>query len=737
MNMASMNPSAVAGGPVGGGMSMMNNGSPATQANNNNGNTSPEQVKAQLNTYIYEYFIKLGHYDIARSLLREDKFEIRTRPPVKQSPGRRKDVEVNGVDGDSMDTDVKEDIPDDLPRPMHVGEANTPGIGFLYEWFSIFSDLFTAHQRSSKMQSGQAQTMNAAAQYLIQHQNMQRMRENAQSQNLARPNMVNSNQYMRANMRNNMMNGNVPRDMAKQMTPQQMHQMQQMNKAAILQQQQQMQREQGDVEMNGRASSPGEGENGGSPSKRPRLEGQQFNGGMMPNVRPGMPNVPPQNMMIQNAFNPNMNNGQFRQNGGMPQKPMQGGITNGMMNMSNAGSPLMQGINPQFGDNMQMDMYNQRIPGQQMQGTPGGGQSGNHALQDYQMQLMLLEQQNKKRLMMARQEQDNAVGRDGGPMIGMQPGGMSPSNSRTGTSPNPADQMKRTPQMGGLPGSPSAAEAMAGRSPAPMNFMNGMPTSDFNPGMFMKDNPGMVGPGGPNMRPPISMEIQQSMARQQHQTRMAQFQGGQPMVQQPSQGQPQPMGTPGQRNEMPPPQAPAGNIAQRNQPASPQSGNAPPTPSTTNKPNPKAKKAKDETTTTKKRPGKKNSTANAPSSENEPPATPNPSTPITPVHPQGFNSAGKAAGPVIQNTNQAPPPSQSLPPAQPQMHQPDLSQPTAFSEFNGPDQNFNLDFSTLENSDVLENFDFDSFLNTTGDDTFNFDGGIGVGGDFSLDATGE
>jgi hypothetical protein len=30
----------------------------------------------------------------------------------------------------------------------------------------------------------------------------------------------------------------------------------------------------------------------------------------------------------------------------------------------------------------------------------------NHALQDYQMQLMLLEQQNKKRLMMARQEQD-------------------------------------------------------------------------------------------------------------------------------------------------------------------------------------------------------------------------------------------------------------------------------------------------------------------------------------------
>jgi len=90
-----------------------------------------------------------------------------------------------------------------------------------------------------------------------------------------------------------------------------------------MQQQQAMQREQGDGELNGRASSPAEGENGGSPSKRPRLEGQQFNGAMMPNVRPGIPGVAPQSMMMQSSFNPNLNNAQFRQNGGMPQKPMQ------------------------------------------------------------------------------------------------------------------------------------------------------------------------------------------------------------------------------------------------------------------------------------------------------------------------------------------------------------------------------------------------------------------------------
>lgn len=524
--------------------------------------------------------------------------------------------------------------------------------------------------------------------------------------------------------------------------------------AAMLQQQQQMQRGEAEADMNGRNSPPAEGENGGSPSKRPRLEGQQFNAGMMPNGRPALPVVAPQNMMIQNAFNPNMNNPQFRQNGALqPQKPMpvsrnmsrvlshelttvQPGMPNGMMNMGNAGSPMMQGMNQaQFTDSMQLEMYNQRLAGQQMQGAPGGGQSGNHALQDYQMQLMLLEQQNKKRLMMARQEQDNAVNRDGQPMM---PGGMSPSGSgRTGTSPNPVDQMKRTPQMGGMPGSPSAGD-LSGRSPAGMNFMNGMPNADFNQAMFMKDGQGMVGPGGPNMRPPNAMEMQQALARQQQQQQQrgmgGQFPGGQPMVQQPSQGQPQPMGTPGQRSEMPPPQAPAGNNPQRNQGASPQSSNAPPTPSTSNKAAPKTKKGKDETSN-KKRPAKKNSTANAPSSENEPPATPAPSTPITPVHPgQAFNSGGKA-GQGISNTASAPAAAnQSMPPSQP-LHQPDMQQ-NSFPDF-APDQGFNLDFSTLENSDVLENFDFDSFLNTTNDDTFNFDGGIGVGGDFGLDGTGD
>jgi hypothetical protein len=47
-------------------------------------------------------------------------------------------------------------------------------------------------------------------------QSMQRLRENQQNQNLARPGMM-ANRFMQANMRNNMMNGNVPKEMVNKM----------------------------------------------------------------------------------------------------------------------------------------------------------------------------------------------------------------------------------------------------------------------------------------------------------------------------------------------------------------------------------------------------------------------------------------------------------------------------------------------------------------------------------------
>ena len=524
--------------------------------------------------------------------------------------------------------------------------------------------------------------------------------------------------------------------------------MQQINaQQQIMRAKQQMREQQGDMDMNGRPGTPADGDNGGSPSKRQRLNDPQFNGAMGPNGRiPGMPGAQNQQMLMQAGFQPNMNP-QFRPNAAaMQQKAMQGQMGNAMMmqNMANAGSPMLGPMgDAQFGANgMPGEMFNQRMPGPGMQG-PAGGQGGNHALQDYQMQLMLLEQQNKKRLMMARQEQDS-IGKapDGSTFpgqVGMQQG-MSPNGSRSGPSPNPTDQMKRgTPQLGGLPGSPAPGDNQ-GRSPG-MNFMGGDMGQGFNAALMMKDN-GFAGAMGPGMQPPgMNMANMANMARAQAARMPGQFSGGQPMVQQTSQGQQQPTGTPGQRNEMPPPQAPAtgGPNTNRNQPSSPQQNQAPPTPSTANKANPK-KKGKEgdnkkvsytQATTTNdtdqlsQKANKKNSTANA-SSEAEPPATPTPSTPITPHPPNNFNgSAGKGGLPGQGNMG---PTSNPVPLPAPTMSN-DMG--PAFG-FEAPDTQYNLDFSALDGGDVLENFDFDSFLNNngTGDD-FTFDSG--ALGDFPLD----
>ncbi|KAL7789571.1 hypothetical protein V8C43DRAFT_97014 [Trichoderma afarasin] len=74
---------------------------------------------------------------------------------------------------------------------------------------------------------------------------------------------------------------------------------------------------------------------------------------------------------------------------------------------------------------------------------------GDHALQDYNMQLKLLEQQNKKRLMMARQEQSKMEGisQDGQPSTPAGPNGqpspdISPMATKSGASYNPKDQTR-------------------------------------------------------------------------------------------------------------------------------------------------------------------------------------------------------------------------------------------------------------------------------------------------------
>lgn len=95
-------------------------------------------------------------------------------------------------------------------------------------------------------------------------------------------------------------------------------------------------------------------------------------------------------------------------------------------------------------------------------GTPGGKAGGgrNRALQEYQMQLMPMEQQNKKELI-ARQDTSGLPRNDGVPGDrGGQwaPGGLQPFQrpalqwARPGASPNTADQMKRGTQQMSITG---------------------------------------------------------------------------------------------------------------------------------------------------------------------------------------------------------------------------------------------------------------------------------------------
>lgn len=418
--------------------------------------------------------------------------------------------------------------------------------------------------------------------------------------------------------------------------------------------QNQMQRDPSDPDgTRQRPGSPGSAENAPSPSKRPRLGDSAFN----PN-QPGMRQVSgmpgqvgggniqqAQQLLWQHNINPNaLTLDQLQQFAdqtpsiqaksiAMYSTHLQSQQSQQMPNrqMGNAGVPQGQGspmMPPGPDGATAMTYYNPEMGGgpggmRAVPGAPGQpGTGSNHALQDYQLQLMLLEQQNKKRLMMARQEQDSMGGmpREGpngpggpapppGPNGQMMPDG-SPQGPRSGASPNPADQMKRgTPQMGNNIGSPHPDGAQSRGSPNAMNFIGG----EMNPALaphFMNGN--MVGNGQMNgMRPPSSHPNQQfngpvnpqMMAARGQQgagnNTQIQWQGGpsnNQMMQQ-SQGQ-QVQGTPQQRNSMPPPSGPAAAASNANnrtsspqQPAQ-QGTPQPPTPSQAAKPAPKKKESK-------------------------------------------------------------------------------------------------------------------------------------------------
>lgn len=721
-------------------MPMMNNG-----ANGATPRQGPEEeepdYELRLNTYIYDYFLKNHHFECAKAMLNG---HHNGDMPLKTFSKR----DANG--GGSMHIDSKDDLdsklPDDLP--LAVVPTDPQGASFLLEWFGLFWDVYFAHQKKAPPASAQAM------QYVARTQQESRLRQEQNNNMLRVPGMMSGSMgdYQQLLFRSQQ-NG-MPGDLRQKALQNQNRQFQNPQHVMNLQKQQQMmqqmRRDPSEMDMNGqRPRTPSSGDNAPSPSKRPRIDGHP--GMMMQNGRPqqmfdqahNSPNallmqggVPPTNltndqyMALQqqplqvqqkslDVFNQNLRNNQQRQNMSKPGMPGQG-------------SPMMQpgmdmgAVNAEFyGQNMQMAARGVMPNGN---GVPNGG---NHALQDYQMQLMLLEQQNKKRLLMARQEQEVPRGPDGQP--GMPPGGfvgpagMSPSGSRSGPSPGPNDQVKRgTPKIAqaGLPGSPMPDGSMpqARGSPAAMALGNGMQGDMFQM-KNMNEGMALMGPNGSMMRQPPSSHPnfngqftpQQIADMQQRRTGMPNGnwqqgpQGQAPMMQpQPPQQpqQPSQIGTPQQRTNMPPPSGLP--TAANGRPGSPAQPAAPPTPSQGNKANPKGKKDPKD----RKKPAKKGSTAGTvtaatPSSEAEPPPTPTPSTPITPVHPNSFNGQKNE---VQNQTTVSQNPATTAPAVEPPP--PETNAMEGYPP-DGGDGAFDMTFGNFNSEDHLQGFDFDSFL--TGD----------------------
>jgi hypothetical protein len=323
--------------------------------------------------------------------------------------------------------------------------------------------------------------------------------------------------------------------------------------------------------------------NGGMNGMNGGVQGNQFEGFVPPGQNAQQKNIEVYAQSLANQHRVVLNNTASPQ-----------GMTAGVQN-----SPM-----PHPGLDGQENMFSGNGPRPGMPANAPGAPQGNHALQDYQMQLMLLEQQNKRRLLMARQEQDSIPGPHQGPG-GTQgfPAAMSPQGGRPGgPSPNPADQMKPrgTPKMS-QSGSPLPEGSMPQRgSPAPnMNFDPSLAPPGMPPQFYPQ-----IPQQSPMMRPPSSHPVANLNGQALTQQQMEAMRNGQMAPngvwrgpQQPGMmpGQ-QPMGGPignnPQQRPMPPPPAPTNDVP-RPEPSPSQSNQAPPTPSQPTKGNPKKKPTKD------------------------------------------------------------------------------------------------------------------------------------------------
>lgn len=787
--------------------------------------------KHLLNTYIYDYFCKNNMFECANALLKSPDAEVQVDRNFRQSPSRRQQKHegdgnaMNGIDDETMDGADGQRQGEDGDEPKTIKDlppAKIPAVisgSFLLEWWCCFTDIYWARTKGNASVTANAYVNQTQQAHRFRNDQVFRMNPNQAALMSGQPMNVPAGYPQRIMA----MNGagvihaqegtGGPGDMAHKPGLQRTmmrkltgggppHQMNSLNRTGMMQH---MANREGEAnEMNGgqRPQSPAPGASTASPGiKRQRLENGQYE--QVGNGRGNTPQGPPQGanaghanaasahqLLLANGINPNsLSAQQFQafQNQApnsqhrsiqMYAQSMAAATGKNIAQLKGGPGSMLPGQAGQAGASMMPQTSEGGIGGSmgEFYAPPAGRQNalpatGNHALQDYQMQLMLLEQQNKKRLMAARQEHDQLATHGDANRPGSFHQSMSP-NSRPAPSPGPGGKpnMTGTPKMANQvgPGSPLPDGQMGPHvqqrnSPASAPGFNGQIPEGGHAMMYgQMEKLGMMannGAGVPNgagmMRPPFNgpisqpemteqinanLRVQQAANREQPDNAMWQQhppqqplqqslqqqqqgqppqapQAGQPQQNQPPQqaGTPQPVG----RNAMPPPQAP-GNPANAGRPPAPASPNQqPPTPTQSHKANPKGKAAGGNAK--KQRP--KKGVAAAAQANAVTPTTSEPPTPTTPQHPASFNNPAHARQNFTSTPNQP-----GGPPIGQTGHQPSAnstSVPTAVP--NDPIQTATTSFSGMpdivefseafggNDADLLDHFDFDSFLNTTED----------------------
>jgi len=130
-HIAAMNAS---NGSVDGPPMMAAMGAANANANANANKRMATDPREQLNTYIYDYFLRNSHFKLARAMLdSSDTVKMSTGPPQKPSPSNR----PNGAE--ALDQDGADGFPSPQLPPNQMADNS-----FLLDWWVQFWDIYQA-----------------------------------------------------------------------------------------------------------------------------------------------------------------------------------------------------------------------------------------------------------------------------------------------------------------------------------------------------------------------------------------------------------------------------------------------------------------------------------------------------------------------------------------------------------------------------------------------------------------